>query len=828
MENIFAEVFFALLCVAVINQFATFEKHSGLLIVFNGIFSDSVNAVLYEYSLWIIGIVAFIAFWMLLNLLRRQFLLYLALLVMAVWGWVLSQAYFNASSQYFRTAAASPTLKSEVQGKNLIFLSFNSLVSPNTLAAMANVSSKQINVKESFNRVLGFLTRNDFILYPNALVKNVDEPFLNLISSYNPDSKDEASAHMQVSAIRDEYFIFDALQSDRIYLKDSSLYSKLRKEDYTLNVYQTRGVDVCYLNNKLAVALCKEKINAPTAWNDGKISTGQKTVLLLSQWLNSTGFVSSLNPLLRMVEYALPVQADLSMNFNAGQLYAVNAVKVFDQILDNLERQSGNQAYFAVIDMPSETYIYDEFCQLKAMPDWISEDNQSFAKPVAIDQRRNAYAEQLSCLFGALDTFIRRLDKMGYLENTTVIIEGLNTPQGIRLREKEFYRQLQQEEEFSRIKTTDKNLKHIKNQIEEDKYKKHVITNAEDSFDKWIMAWQAYNGGNNSNFGIKNEPEQQAKELDGEPKKIEEIAVMEKAVEDVPEQPVKSISAAADEQQQEETDDAVVQENDAQLPVEMPKAANLTDEKVKDAVTETGLADISPESRETDEPTTEENEPVINQPEEMMPADAQPEVVQEVQPQSAPVQEAVEQIEATSDEVVTAKTPAIEETPAPIVAEEQIPDKSKQQPDAVVTTENTQTEAEIAEAPINQRETEKVQAPETPVNETAQSVKEQDVVPETLFDQPEEKNATEEAILKARKAAESKKTAKAKPAEDKLTQDIEALAQTPELKAVLEAPVAEGKKLSPEELKKQFHENLRQAAENAENSVNIEVRVIEN
>ena len=59
-------------------------------------------------------------------------------------------------------------------------------------------------------------------------------------------------------------------------------------------------------------------------------------------------------------------------------------------------------------------------------------------------------------------------------------------------------------------------------------------------------------------------------------------------------------------------------------------------------------------------------------------------------------------------------------------------------------------------------------------------------------------------------------------------QDIEALAQTPELKAVLEAPVAEGKKLSPEELKKQFHENLRQAAENVENSVNIEVRVIEN
>ena len=187
LENVVAAVFFALLCVAIINQFATFEKHSGLLIVFNGIFSDGVNAVLYEYSLWIIGIVAFLVFWILLNALRRQFLLYLTLLIMAVWGWVLSQAYFNASSQYFKTAATAPTLKSEAAGKNLIFLSFNSLASPNNLASMAKVTPKQVNVKESFNRVLGSLTRNDFILYPNALVKNIDEPFLNVISSYNPD-----------------------------------------------------------------------------------------------------------------------------------------------------------------------------------------------------------------------------------------------------------------------------------------------------------------------------------------------------------------------------------------------------------------------------------------------------------------------------------------------------------------------------------------------------------------------------------------------------------------------------------------------------------------
>ena len=814
LENVVAAVFFALLCVAIINQFATFEKHSGLLIVFNGIFSDSVNAVLYEYSLWIIGIVAFLVFWILLNALRRQFLLYLTLLIMAVWGWVLSQAYFNASSQYFKTAATAPTLKSEAAGKNLIFLSFNSLASPNNLASMAKVTPKQVNVKESFNRVLGFLTRNDFILYPNALVKNIDEPFLNVISSYNPDSKDDASAHMQVSAIRDEYFVFDALQSDRVYLKDSSLYSMLRKDDYTLNVYQTRGIDVCHLDNKLAVALCKEKINAPTAWNDAKISTGQRTMLLLSQWLNSTGLISSLNPVLRMVEYVLPVQSNLSMNFNPGQLYAVNAFRVFDQIMDNLERQSGNQAYFAIIDMPSETYIYDEFCQLKAMPDWVSEDNQPFANPVTIDRRRNAYAEQLSCLFGALDTFIRQLDKKGYLEDTTLIIEGLNTPQGIRQREKEFYRQLQQEEqvmlairpagsdkpeidyrvcgvdeilnsfffthkpckEFSRIKTTDKNMTHIKKLIEEDKYKKHVIENAEESFDKWIMAWQAYNGHGGSNFDMQAEEEPAEQNTFEHPQKIEEIAVAEKTVEDIPEQPVISISAAADKTLQKEE-------------------AAAADQSVAEEVEKPGTKTAETEDEDSIDVSVDDKKVVAEQ----------DETDNAAQPQVIPV--------STTDDgqAVVKDNAGAEELNAESSADQAI-----------------EQLIETAEALSEQPEPKLSEISGNAAEENVQTAAEQDVIPDTLFDEPKEKNTTEEAILKARKATQNKNTVKPQPTEDDLSQSIEALEQNQELKAVLEAPVAEGKNLSPEELKKQFHENLKQAAEETENSVNIEVKLIEN
>ena len=811
LENVVLALCVSLLCIAIINQFASFEKHSGLLILFSGIFSDGANAVLYKYSFWIIGVAVFIAAWLLFNMLKRQFLLYFAALQLVVLGWLLSEAYFSASSQYFRTAAAAPTLKNEGVGKNLIFLSFNSLTSPNNLASMAQMSKQKVNIQETFNNVLGFFARNNFILYPNALVKNEREPFLNLISSYNPDSDKDASEHLQISAIRDEYFIFDSLQRDRVYLKDSSLYSLLRKKDYTINVFQTRGVDVCYLDNKLAAALCKEKINAPTNWNGNNFSTEQKTLLLLAQWLNSTGFVDSLNPVLTLADFVLPSQLRMTMSFKADELYAVNSFKVFDQIIDSLEKQTGNQAYFAIIDLPSETYIYDEFCHLKNMSDWVSENNFPFARPVGIDVRRDAYAEQISCLFGALDNFIRRLERGGYLKDTTLIIQGLNTPQGLAAKKTDYYRQLQQQsqvmlaiypaggehsdvdysvchvdeilnsfffthkpcKEFSGIKTTDKALKHIRQLIEEDKYKDHIIAAAEEHFGQWSSAWQASNqidGGQayQKNDVFQSRLEASSPAADVAPRKLEKPAVAENEVKDVPEQPVKSISAVGDNA--------------------------LAKQEIENSPSEVGSLETKTK--------TEEGVDTIDEP--------LPEM-------SSATTEAQMEEKATSDEEKPQEMP-IDESGSPQVVNS-----------AKILAEEKVAEEDVAER-ISGNDTEKkAEQPATEKNVAPETVEAAEVIPETLFDKAEVQDKTEAAITKAREAVRAEKGAEAEKKLDNLAQDVEKLSQNEELQEVLEAPVAEGENLSPEELKRQFHKNLQQAARNSgKNSVNIEVKVIEN
>lgn len=831
LENIVLALCFALMCIAGINQFAVFEKHSGLLIIFNGIFSENINTVLYEYSFWIIGLAAFVFFWLLLKLLRRQFMFYFMLGLAAVLGWILSEAYLNTSSQYFKIVAATPKLRSDAPGKNLVFLSFNSLTSPNNLRNMYNSSKHLIDVQGSFNNALGFYTRNKFILYPNAMVKDAYEPFLNLIAAYNPDSEEDVSSHVLIAAVRNDYFNFTALQTDRIYLKDSSLYNMLHKDDYAINIYQTRDIDTCYLNNKLAAASCREKINSPIAFNNGSFSTLEKSILLSAQWLNSTGFVSSLNPLLKLAGYIHSSPALNPMGFEVGHLYVMNSFKAFDQIFENIERQTGNQAYFAVIDLPSETYVYDEFCQLKDMPKWMGENNSSFSKN-SIDSRRSAYAEQVSCLYGHLEKFIQQLDKSGHLKNTTIIIEGLNNPLGLNKNEKDFYRQIQVKNqvalairpadaekakidysvcgvneilnsyffshkscrEFNDIKTTDKTMTHIKNLINQDKYKKHVIAGAQKSFDEWFMAWQAHNQFE-SNFkyqsaAVSNESSMEEKDGEEHPRVLDEVAVSEAVVEDVPEQTLKSIQTVS-----EETPTVV-------STTEKP-ATVLPDEPQS----EVGM--VPEEPAETTEKAVSATAPAKN--DNSVSSAKETEQNEEVKP-------------VTAEQPVATKKNAAEKTePEPLPEDETV---ITPETEDMIKTETMIEVEDITENEVKPSSDIKIEPEDNG----------EDVIPDTLFDDEKklEKTTPEAAIAKAKqtvKAKAEKKAAEARKAEkklDDLTKSIEALAKDDELRDVLEAPVAQGQKLSPEELKKQYHETLNQAAKKADSNVNIEIKVIEN
>lgn len=809
LENAVLSLCFALMVIAVINQFATFEKRSGLLIIFSGIFSDSINAMLYEYAFLIIGIVAFIIFLIGITKLKRSFRLYFLCGLWVVLAWILSEAYFNTSSQYFRTVATSPTLRSDTNGKLLIFLSFNDLTSIDNLLNLANNKTQNVEIKKSANNLLGFLNANNFILYPNAMVNNTYEPFLNLVSVYNPGDKEEASSHVMSSAERQDYFDFSSIQKDRIYIKDSSLYKMLQKEDYKINVYQSRDIDTCYLNNKLATAICREKVNMPIALNEDIFTSADKTILLTAQWLNSTGLVQSINSVLKVAEYVIPGNTLKPFGFDIDKLYVLNSFKVFDLIIENIDNQTGNQAYFAIIDLPSDMYAYDEFCKLKKVDEWKSEENVAFAKS-SLESRREAYADQINCLSGVLERFIQQLAKMGQLENTTIIINGLNNPQGILKAEEDYIKQLQiknqvlfairpensQEpeidysvcrvddivnsylithkpcEEFAGIKTTENNMKQFQELIEKNKYKDFAIDMAAQNFKEWVNAWMAHN--QYENYAQKKETESiEGDNIDEEQViELEKVTVSEKIIEDDPELTMPSISAKADNMsladETKQDDKVSVTANNAisEHNLDQDSVEN-TEIKVKNA--EDGVAEIRSDLEEdniTEQETVVENNSLSD-------ADTVSDVIDNI---------------------------------------EQVAVDTNTDSDMINDKEGFAT-GDVANNTIVQ----------------------EDVIPDTVFDINEENNTTEDAIEKAKQALKIKQEKKEKLNHkssenelDNLVEDIETLTKDNNFKQVLEAPVIEGQNLSPEELKKQYHQKIKEAADKVENSVNLEVKVIEN
>jgi hypothetical protein len=92
--------------------------------------------------------------------------------------------------------------------------------------------------------------------------------------------------------------------------------------------------------------------------------------------------------------------------------------------LEDIKKDSGKQAYFVFIDMPSNMYIYDEFCRLKPQDEWLDMANLPWIKTNYNKQRRLAYFQQTKCLYGKLEQFINRLKDENLWNDTVMVIQG--------------------------------------------------------------------------------------------------------------------------------------------------------------------------------------------------------------------------------------------------------------------------------------------------------------------------------------------------------------------------------------------------------------------
>ncbi len=425
LQNVWVAVVIAFFTTAILNQFALFDKGTILAGKYGDYLpQEFVSYLSYNSHIVIIIAVAIFSF-LFMSFAGRMTQFYLLGIFLFILGWNLGTGYFYPINSNFKTVYNNPDEDIVSQNKNdekrLVYLTFSGLTSYENMKKLSPAdSNKKTNAAEI---MLGFYTQNNFKLFANAYNNN-GNPFENAVSALNFASTDEKADNFILSnVILHSHWDFDNLHSPTLYLKSNKLFRSLKKEDYQIHIYETHKLESCYINNEIVANKCVRKKNIPFNMDGTQLTTVQKTILLFDQWLESTGIIEDtciINDVLKLVLSSQDFPLD---NFSSLQLSVINSFKSLDIIARDIERDEGKNAYFALIELPADAYVYDSMCKLKPVSQWITADSTNAAR------KKESYAEQVACLYGQLENFIAKLSNNNKLANTTIVIQGLNTPQ---------------------------------------------------------------------------------------------------------------------------------------------------------------------------------------------------------------------------------------------------------------------------------------------------------------------------------------------------------------------------------------------------------------
>ena len=274
--------------------------------------------------------------------------------------------------------------------------------------------------------IQGFYQKNNFKIYPKAYTPEND--FLsNMVRSLNPDTNNSSQKHILKTRLLSEYWRFYNIRREYINLKDNSLYDYLHSKNYQITAYKSRDFDLCHKNHKINVDRCIEKVNQPINIYDTHLSVLSKTNILLIEWIASMRIIKKMAPLFSFLQNFFNLQKAPMIGIDYSNLYVVNSTKTFDILLQHIAEDSGKQAYIVFVDLPSNMYIYNEFCQIKTTDEWYDIADLPWIKSDLTDKRRRAYLQQTRCLFGELGYFMQKLSDKNLLDKTTIVLQGVSS-----------------------------------------------------------------------------------------------------------------------------------------------------------------------------------------------------------------------------------------------------------------------------------------------------------------------------------------------------------------------------------------------------------------
>lgn len=282
---------------------------------------------------------------------------------------------------------------------------------------------KEKELRELRDIVIGFLADNGFEIYPNAFVQKNDT-MSNIIDILNQvDYTSQLSRNRGFAEFVNNWnFVHGGL--DVLSLEKNELNAYLQGNGYKVSMYAMPGFNFCMRGDDFYADRCVVKSDKTVSLYDTRATTEKNVYALLGEWiisLNSRDLKSFAKMFIDMS--SLKNYKILAEN---RRISAEGSTALFDELLDDVKRDPDGHVYLTYVDLPSNVYIYDEYCNLKPRKDWVAlKDNSLY--PGGIDAKRVAYAEQTKCLFGKLQEFMDALKGSEKLQKTNIIVQGVST-----------------------------------------------------------------------------------------------------------------------------------------------------------------------------------------------------------------------------------------------------------------------------------------------------------------------------------------------------------------------------------------------------------------
>lgn len=432
-QNILTSAIVSLFVVVMLNQFAAFDKSSMVSQLVATYINPDLGGMLSNVSHIIFACFLGFVFFLFLVCASKKLIAYFVMALLLIIGGIIGTNYRGKENNKFQVVKDDVIIQNPQPGKRFVFIGMPTAGSYNYLSEAAqnavNPQEKEY-LQKTRDLILGFYARNNFILHPYAYVEDLD-PYANMAMSLNTNNNKPLAEYKLNNISVTKFWKFKNLAPKYMYLQENKLYDTFKRAKYGINAYQAGGIEMCYVNNELAVDRCIEKNYLPIDFDGMDISIDKKIEILAAQWIESMGLFNNFSYIYNLLRPFVNADKLPMVGVSYKNADVKNSLDVFDMLEKDLARDNGNKAYFVYLNTPNNMFIYDEFCRVKPIDSWQNKNDQVWAKKTNEQDKRQAYNEQLSCVFGRLEKFIETLGKIPSGNKTVLVLQGVSGINGM-------------------------------------------------------------------------------------------------------------------------------------------------------------------------------------------------------------------------------------------------------------------------------------------------------------------------------------------------------------------------------------------------------------